>query len=83
MRDWTLWLLIAVYAFVTIVADAFPGTFASPTNLPLTIVIPLLFALVHGAIRYGLSGIVVFLVLCLGISNVMENIGVMTGFPLR
>jgi len=81
MRDGILWLLIAVYAFVTVLADAFPRTFSSPANLPLGIVIPLLFALVHGAVRYGAKGIFSFMVLCLGISNVMENMGVLTGFP--
>lgn len=81
MRDGFLWLLIVAYGFVTVVVDSAPATFASPANLPLGILIPLLFALVHGAIRYGATGITVFLVLCLGISNVMENVGVLTGFP--
>jgi putative membrane protein len=76
-----LWLLIVVYAFVTVVADAFPGIFGSKLNLPLSIIVPLVFAVLHGAIRYRITGIIIFLVLCLGISNLMENIGVMTGFP--
>jgi Carotenoid biosynthesis protein len=81
MRDWILWLLIAAYAFVTVVADGFPRTFASPANTPLGIAIPLVFALVHGAMRYGLRGIVVFMVLCIGISTILENMSVLTGFP--
>jgi len=81
MGDWILWLLIAAYAFVTIVVDAFPKTFSSPVLLPIETLIPPLFALIHGAKRYGVQGIVVFMVLCLGVSNLMENIGVMTGFP--
>ena len=81
MRDGILWLLIAVYAFVTVVADGFPKTFGSPANLPLAIVIPLLFALFHGAVRYGWRGIVVFMVLCIGISTILENMSVLTGFP--
>ena len=81
MRDGILWLLIAVYAFVTVVADGFPKTFGSPVNLPLAIVIPLLFALFHGAVRYGWRGVVVFMVLCLGTSTILENMSVLTGFP--
>ena len=81
MRDAVLWLLIAVYAVVTVVADGLPRTFGLPICTPLAILVPLCFALIHGALRYGIGGIVVFLVLCLGISNVMENLGVMTGFP--
>src|ERR1700751_1785624 len=81
MRDAILWLLIAVYAFVTVVADGLPKTFRSPANLPLAIIIPLLFALFHGAVRYGWRGIVVFMVLCIGISTILENMSVLTGFP--
>lgn len=76
-----LWLLIAVYAVVTDLADATPKLFQSPVSLPLTILAPMAFAFLHGARRYGIGGIVVFFVLCLGISNIMENIGVLTGFP--
>ena len=76
-----LWLLIAAYAAVTVIPDAFPRIFASPLNVPAAVLLSLCFGLIHGAIRYGIGGIAVFLALCLGISNVMENIGVLTGFP--
>lgn len=39
------------------------------------------FALLHGAERYGAKGIAAFAVICLVVSNVLENIGVATGFP--
>ena len=76
-----LWLLIGVYAVVTDLSDAAPKIFQTPANLPLTILVPMAFALLHGARRYGIAGILWFTVLCLGISNVMENMGVLTGFP--
>src|SRR6202048_2816215 len=76
-----LWLLIAAYAAVTVIPDAFPRMFASPFNVPAAVLLSLCFGLIPGAIRYGIGGIAVFLALCLGISNVMENIGVLTGFP--
>ena len=72
---------IAAYAAVTVIPDAFPRIFASPFNVPAAVLLSLCFGLIHGAIRYGIGGIAVFLALCLGISNVMENIGVLTGFP--
>ena len=75
------WLLIAAYAAVTVIPDAFPRMFASPFNVPAAVLLSLCFGLIHGAIRYGIGGIAVFLALWLGISNVMENIGVLTGFP--
>jgi hypothetical protein len=51
--DYLLWALIAVYAFVTVVADGLPETFGSPINVPLAILVPLCFAIIHGAKRYG------------------------------
>ena len=41
----------------------------------------MLFALLHGALTYGWRGILVFLVICLGVSNAFENLSIMTGFP--
>jgi putative membrane protein len=40
-----------------------------------------LFALLHGALTYGWRGILIFLVICLGVSNAFENLSIMTGFP--
>jgi uncharacterized membrane protein len=76
-----LWLLVAVYAAVAVLPDAFPGAFASSLTVPLSVLLPLGFALIHGTIRYGAAGIAVFLALCVGVGNVMENLGVLTGFP--
>ncbi|MGE5151326.1 MAG: carotenoid biosynthesis protein [Rhodospirillaceae bacterium] len=76
-----LWGLIVLYVVNPVITDAFPTALATPLSTPVAIVVPLLFALLHGSRRYGWTGILVFLVLCLGISNVMENMGVMTGFP--
>jgi uncharacterized membrane protein len=42
---------------------------------------PLFFALVHGALRYGVRGIVIFTGLCLVIGNFLENLSIVTGFP--
>ena len=39
------------------------------------------FALIHGAIAYRLRGILIFFAICLVVSNVVENLGVATGFP--
>ncbi len=42
---------------------------------------PLAFALLHGAVRYQWSGIIIFLVICLVVSNLLENTSILTGFP--
>jgi putative membrane protein len=39
------------------------------------------FALVHGAARYGWRGIAAFIVICLVVSNILENASILTGFP--
>lgn len=81
MRDVILWSLIVAYVIDPVLVDAFPQQLSWPLATPVAVAIPLLFGLIHGSRRYGLSGIVAFLVLCLGISNIMENLGVATGFP--
>jgi putative membrane protein len=43
--------------------------------------ISVVFALVHGAVRYGWSGITAFVVICLVVSNMLENTSILTGFP--
>ncbi len=40
-----------------------------------------LFGLLHGALTYGWRGILLFLIVCLGVSNAFENLSIMTGFP--
>lgn len=72
-----LWVLVALLAFVDVLA-------VFSTGITLTILhlaILLTFTVVHGAMRYGLKGIVAFAAICLVISNAIENIGVATGFP--
>lgn len=41
----------------------------------------LLFGLLHGASTYGWRGILFFVAVCLGISNALENLSILTGFP--
>jgi hypothetical protein len=79
--DTVLWVIIAAYAAVTLIPDGFPRDISSPFILPAAVFLPFAFGLIHGGMRYGVAGILVFLVLCLGVSNFLENIGVITGFP--
>lgn len=58
-----------------------------PTAIPRTPIVALdvlsamAFALTDGARHFGLRGILVFAVICTVVGNVVENIGVTTGFP--
>ncbi|HEX9056550.1 MAG TPA: carotenoid biosynthesis protein [Ktedonobacterales bacterium] len=72
-----LWGLVALYA-ATIVTSL-----VAPNALPIAVPVLLLlaFVLLHGALRYRLSGILLFIVIALVVSNILENTSILTGFP--
>src|SRR6266571_122152 len=72
-----LWALVLINVVLTLVNVVFPG------NIPISILIlmPLPFVLLHGALRYKLSGIIIFVLISLVVSNVLENSSILTGFP--
>ncbi len=72
-----LWILVVVYAVVKLVNPVLP----LKIPMPLVILIPIVFGLIHGALRYKWSGILTFLIMCLVVSNLLENTSILTGFP--
>src|SRR5262245_36652570 len=72
-----LWLLVALLALVELLTEYSSGI----TLTVLHLAVLLTFGLVHGALRYGLKGVIAFAVICLLVSNAIENLGVATGFP--
>jgi uncharacterized membrane protein len=76
-----LWTLVGINVVLTLVNAVFPNHIPVPILIPILIVIPLAFALLHGAVRYRWSGILILLVLGLVVSNVLENTSILTGFP--
>ncbi len=72
-----LWVLAAAYA-VALVANI---TFGLGIPIAVVLLISVAFALIHGAVRYGWTGILAFVVICLVVSNVLENTSILTGFP--
>ncbi len=72
-----LWVLAAAYAVALLANIAFG------LGIPIAVVllISVAFALIHGAVRYGWTGILVFVVLCLVVGNILENSSILTGFP--
>jgi uncharacterized membrane protein len=75
-----LTLIIAIYALTRLFEV---GLHAVPRTdlVALDVFSALAFAVVHGARHYGARGVGVFIAVCLIVGNVVENIGVMTGFP--
>jgi len=72
--------LIAIYAYSRIL-QTFPGRASILEIVALHVLPPLLFALIHGTILYRLRGSLAFIVMCLVVGNIFENLGVRTGFP--
>jgi putative membrane protein len=72
-----LWVLAAAYAVVLVANIAFG------LGIPIAIVVLISVAceLIHGAVRYGWSGVFVFVVISLVVSNILENTSILTGFP--
>ena len=64
-----LWILAAAYA-VALLANISLGL-----GVPIAVVllISVAFALIHGAVRYGWTGIVAFVVISLVVSNTLET----------
>jgi uncharacterized membrane protein len=75
-----LWLLIVLYASARVL-QLFPDRLPLLAIVTLHVVPPALFALLHGAMRYGLRSILTFFAICLVVGGATENLGVMTGFP--
>jgi putative membrane protein len=72
--------LLALYVLATILS-AFPNFVAPPVLTAMHILLAAAFALVHGWLLYGSRGIFQFTVICLAVCYVIENVGVITGFP--
>src|SRR5207245_11479497 len=69
LTDGVLWGIVIAYA---IGSRIIPG-FITPLLFP--------FALIHGGRRYGWKTIAVFIVVTAIVSNILENISIVTGFP--
>jgi uncharacterized membrane protein len=76
------WMLIAIYVIVTSVRRIFaPNLLPVPISSALATFVPLIFLFVHGSLSYRLRDLLVFAAITLVVSNVFENMSVLTGFP--
>jgi uncharacterized membrane protein len=71
-----LWVLVVLLAVARVASTVFAPSLLIPVVFAAAV-----FALIHGALRYGWRGILTFLVICLVVSNVLENMSILTGFP--
>jgi uncharacterized membrane protein len=75
-----LFLILALYA-VARVLEIVSNPLPQVVIVALDVLSTLAFALVHGARHYGWRGILTFTAICIVVGNLVENVGVMTGFP--
>lgn len=75
-----LWAMIAFFTAATFL-PLFPEVVPPRVIVACHIVPTALFALIHGARVYRLRGIIIFALLSIIIGNLLETVGVLTGFP--
>lgn len=75
---WLIWGLVALYGVLSLINSGL-----APQSIPTSVLVlvPVVFALFHGAQRYGWGGILIFIAICLVVSNALENLSILTGFP--
>src|SRR2546427_3839133 len=77
MTNVILWVIAVGY----VVEGLFTIIFPNVITFPLFIIFLFAFTLIHGTKHYGWKGIVVFIAITLVVSNILENLSIVTGFP--
>jgi putative membrane protein len=75
-----LWALIGIYAIARVL-QVFHDRVPMTLIVTLHIFPPIIFAAIHGALRYRVRGILIFFAISLFVGNIVENVGVATGIP--
>ena len=73
------WAIVGLYVAVSFLRPA--GLIPANLNAPLSALLPMAFAAIHGSRQYGWRGMLAFAVICLVVSNAFENVSILTGFP--
>jgi putative membrane protein len=81
MRSHVLGAICLLFALYTIGSGLLPGKLPVGVDGLVLTGLLLVFALIHGAERYGWRGILVFVITCVVVSNASENLSILTGFP--
>jgi putative membrane protein len=73
------WMIALLYMAVALLRPA--GFPPGNLGLPLSALLPMAFALLHGSKQYGWRNMLAFAAICLVVSNGFENLSILTGFP--
>ncbi|HMI41322.1 MAG TPA: carotenoid biosynthesis protein [Sphingomicrobium sp.] len=74
-----LWTIVVLYLAVIFLRPV--GLLPASLYAPLSALLPMAFALIHGSKHYGWRDMLVFAAVCLVVSNAFENLSILTGFP--
>ena len=75
------WTLVAIFTLVTLVWRLVPDALPPLVAIALITFLPLVFFLVHGSVNYRFKDVLVFGAITLVVSNIFENMSILTGFP--
>src|SRR6266545_2834106 len=75
------WTLVAVFTVVTLVWRLVPSALPPLVSIALITLLPFVFVFVHGSVNYRFRYMVVFAAITLVVSNIFENMSILTGFP--
>jgi hypothetical protein len=75
------WVLVALFAIVTLIRGLAPTMVPGSLLSALVLFLPPVFFFVHGSLSYRLKDLLVFAAITLVVSNLFENMSVLTGFP--
>jgi putative membrane protein len=75
------WALLAVFTVVTLLRSLAPNVLPSLLSVALVTLLPLAFVFVHGSLHYRFRELLVFAAITLVVSNIFENLSILTGFP--
>ena len=76
-----LWALVAGFTVVTLLRSLAPDALPSLVELTLVTLLPFVFVFVHGSVNYRFRDMLVFAAITLVVSNIFENMSILTGFP--
>src|SRR5438132_8998176 len=76
-----LWTLVALFTGVILVRSLVPDALPSLVTLTLVTLLPFVFVFVHGSVKYRIRDVLVFAAITLVVSNIFENLSILTGFP--
>jgi uncharacterized membrane protein len=80
-RATVLWAIAVLFAVFMLLTSLFPTLLPPGPGGIVNTMLLVAFALVHGVVTYGGRGILFFALTCLVVSNIFENLSIITGFP--